>query len=323
MATRTTSPGTHIRHVGFGGVTAHAALLVLVRRRRHTSGNKTRSKNSMSATDPSRYGNAIQTEQQQGEDDGSPTHVVPAPQTPLNPYRSMPSQTEQQQREQDGSSSSPVLPTYPDPETPLVPYRSVPYPSSQIPSTPPSQLISPHRLLPRPTTEISPSPSGQLPSPYHALSHPKNVVASSSPSQLPSFASLGLPRPVSSISSLAMNQMANIPLGLTREKAGINDEEASRMWALWCGLLPDGVATNISAPRPGASQQERQQAVVWLGQDVYAGLLAKAEGRFLDRLRIVKVLRGVARYLNDEDAVGKIHELLVAELGEDGPGMLA
>lgn len=34
-----------------------------------------------------------------------------------------------------------------------------------------------------------------------------------------------------------MNQMASIAIGATREKAGIDDDEAWRMWTLWMDLV--------------------------------------------------------------------------------------
>ena len=86
--------------------------------------------------------------------------------------------------------------------------------------------------------------------------------------------------------------------------------------------LPSGTTTNILKPKPGASQQERQQAVVWLGQDVYTGFLALAEGRRVDGLTIVKMWRDVIRSLNDQDAMDKIQAILISQVGVAGLAML-
>lgn len=45
-----------------------------------------------------------------------------------------------------------------------------------------------------------------------------------------------------------MNQMASIAIGATREKAGIDDVEAWRMWTLWMGLVV--VLTPYNAIQP-------------------------------------------------------------------------
>ncbi|KAL9026943.1 MAG: hypothetical protein Q9196_004461 [Gyalolechia fulgens] len=264
----------------------------------------------MSPEDPSGNANTTSTEQPQDGHGISSSPDLLAPwelKPPWTPRRPGPARTEEGQEREVGSSSSPFLPAYPDPETPLAPYRLPPHPGSQLASTPPSQFLSPYQLLSHPATEVRSSPPSQSPSFYRVQADPDT-------SRLPSLPSLGLPEPVTSISSLALNQMASIAIGATREKAGINDEEAWRMWTLWTGLLPRGVESDVAAPIPGASQKDRQQAVVWLGQDVYAGLLAKSEGRVADRLRMTELWQDVVRHLNDEDAANRMHDLLLREL---------
>ncbi|KAL9605096.1 MAG: hypothetical protein Q9219_000030 [cf. Caloplaca sp. 3 TL-2023] len=267
--------------------------------------------------DPSSGAQPRQNKRLRGKD-GSPSTPAAAPLTPKN-FVTTP--IKQQLHGEYDSSSSPMLPIYPDIQTPLAPYRYLPHKSSQISSTPPSQLLSPYRLLPYPANEIYQSPHS-LPGPSPAQNIQNNIVDRSSPSKLPSFASLDLPEPVPSISNLALNQMANIAIGLTREKAGTGDEEAGHMWDLWTSLLPRGTQTDVSPPMPGASQQKRQQAVVWLAQDVYTGFLTNIEGRYSDRLKIVEVWRNVARHLNDEGALNEIRALLNAESGRAGLAML-
>ncbi|KAL8723703.1 MAG: hypothetical protein Q9181_007216 [Wetmoreana brouardii] len=144
-----------------------------------------------------------------------------------------------------------------------------------------------------------------------------DILGSPCPYRLPSFASLGLPKRQPEISSLTMNQTANVVIAISREQAGKSDEDTVRMWDLWMNLLPQDVPTTVQKPEVGATQKQRQQAIVWLAQDVYTAFLAKAEERFLEQLKIVKIWKDLARYLDDVEGTNKIHELMVAELGED------
>ena len=67
--------------------------------------------------------------------------------------------------------------------------------------------------------------------PKHTTSEP------SSPNQLPSIWSLRLPEVKPRISSLKMNQMASLVMGMSREQAVKSDEDALRVWNLWMNLV--------------------------------------------------------------------------------------
>lgn len=58
-----------------------------------------------------------------------------------------------------------------------------------------------------------------------------------------------------------------------------------------------------------------------MAQDVYAALLNLVRG-LKDQLQMVVVWRDIAHGMNDGDGVMKIHDLLVEELGEEGPMLL-
>lgn len=58
-----------------------------------------------------------------------------------------------------------------------------------------------------------------------------------------------------------------------------------------------------------------------MAQDVYAALLNLVRG-LKDQLQMVVVWRDIARGMDDGDGVMKIHDLLVEELGEEGPMFL-
>lgn len=158
------------------------------------------------------------------------------------------------------------------------------------------------------------------------------------------------------LSVMTMNQIVNIPIKSCRIHAGKGDKEAQSMWHLWnhmvftslptfpfqpnspvsylstssltdksCSCfgaqLPPGALTNITLPAPGLDQKSRQQAVVWMAQDVYAALLNLVRG-LKDQLQMVVVWRDIAQGMDDADGVMKIHDLLVEELGEEGPMLL-
>ncbi|KAL8854260.1 MAG: hypothetical protein Q9221_000974 [Calogaya cf. arnoldii] len=155
--------------------------------------------------------------------------------------------------------------------------------------------------------------------PYRKLQTNTNAIEPSSPNQLPSFRSLQLPEVKPRISSLKMNQMASAVMGMSREQAGKSDEDALRIWNLWMNLCqkPEDVHTSIEQPKPGAAEKERQQAVVWLAQDVYKGrFLMDVEGRLSDQLKVVARFRDLAMILEGMEGMERIHEMLVAELGE-------
>lgn len=58
-----------------------------------------------------------------------------------------------------------------------------------------------------------------------------------------------------------------------------------------------------------------------MAQDVYAALLNLVRG-LKDQLQMVFVWRDIAQGMDDGDGVMKIHDLLVEELGEEGPMLL-
>lgn len=151
------------------------------------------------------------------------------------------------------------------------------------------------------------------------------------------------------LSVMTMNQIVNIPIKSCRIHAGKGDQEAQSMWHLWNRMvyssspppfhltppylsyssltihvraqLPPGALTNITLPAPGLDQKSRQQAVVWMAQDVYVALLNLVRG-LKDQLQMVVVWRDIAHGMDDGDGVMKIHDLLVEELGEEGPMLL-
>ena len=71
----------------------------------------------------------------------------------------------------------------------------------------------------------------------------------------------------------------------------------------------------MQQPAVDSSQKERQQAVVWLGQDV---LLARAQDRFVDNVKIVRLFRDIAMQVRDKGAEQLFNQIMVAELGERG-----
>lgn len=64
-----------------------------------------------------------------------------------------------------------------------------------------------------------------------------------------------------------------------------------------------------------------QQAVVWMAQDVYAGLLRQVRA-LADQLKMVAVWRDITSELGDAAGVVRIHDLLISTIGENGPFML-
>lgn len=67
-------------------------------------------------------------------------------------------------------------------------------------------------------------------------------------------------------------------------------------------------------------QKERQQAVVWLAQDVYKALYEKLETTD-DQLELVRLWRDILAYLNDLEGVRKVENLLAGVWGEDARKM--
>lgn len=80
---------------------------------------------------------------------------------------------------------------------------------------------------------------------------------------------------------------------------------------------PESVPTSVEQPKPGASEKEKQQAVVWLAQDVYKGrFLADAQGRLSNQLTVVAKFRDLALTLQGREGMRRIQGMLAAELGE-------
>lgn len=61
--------------------------------------------------------------------------------------------------------------------------------------------------------------------------------------------------------------------------------------------------------------------MVWMAQDVYAALYDDAYS-LEDDLKMVSVWRDITTNLGDTVGVTRIHDLLIKELGEEGPSML-
>lgn len=58
-----------------------------------------------------------------------------------------------------------------------------------------------------------------------------------------------------------------------------------------------------------------------MAQDVYAALLNRVSG-LREQLQMAVVWRDIAQGMGDGIGVAKIHDLLVVELGEEGPMLL-
>ncbi len=85
--------------------------------------------------------------------------------------------------------------------------------------------------------------------------------------------------------------------------------------------LPEGATSDVVAPHPHFDQKQRQQAVVWLAQDVYEARLAKVHNRD-DQLRMVKLWRDLIVFLDDWPGYTKMQELLVEAWGRTGPELV-
>lgn len=81
--------------------------------------------------------------------------------------------------------------------------------------------------------------------------------------------------------------------------------------------LPHGKVSHVQGIRPNSSQKERQQAVVWLAQDVYTGQLAQIRNP-TDQLKMAVLWRDVTKHLGDMEGLARIHNLVKSELGIEG-----
>ncbi|KAI4158733.1 MAG: hypothetical protein L6R39_000470 [Caloplaca ligustica] len=239
-----------------------------------------------------------------------------------DPSQYEPIRQRKQEQEITTGYSSPILPASNDPV--LTP---APYPPFEEPNAADAirQLLA-TRNPPNTTDNVSYS-SRDPETPCPPSREPPGGPCQSGPSRpstrLPSIAELGLSTFTPKISELALNKIASIALGVTRRIAGLGDEEAARMWKLWLIRLQPGTTSKVQPPAPGATQQQRQQAVVWLGQDVYRGLLSVDRGWFSDRLRICEIFIEVAKQLDDDEAVSEIRALFRQEVGHVSAGSLA
>ena len=71
----------------------------------------------------------------------------------------------------------------------------------------------------------------------------------------------------------------------------------------------------------GQSQKERQQAVIWLAQDVYGALLL-GKHELEDQLKLVTLWRNITKSLGDQKGLATIYQLLTEALEEDDPMLL-
>ncbi|KAL8679805.1 MAG: hypothetical protein Q9186_003921 [Xanthomendoza sp. 1 TL-2023] len=81
--------------------------------------------------------------------------------------------------------------------------------------------------------------------------------------------------------------------------------------------------SKIRPPKPGASEKDRRQAIIWLAQDVYeAAYPDVVEAPLREQLRVVTIFRNLAVHLEGEEGKKTIHDILMPELGEEGLALL-
>lgn len=86
--------------------------------------------------------------------------------------------------------------------------------------------------------------------------------------------------------------------------------------------LPSGHTTRIARPEPGCDVKSRQQAVVWIAQDVYSALTSDVQ-ICMQQLHIASVCRNITSSLGNFDGVRGIHELVKGQLGPNGTMLLS
>ncbi|KAL9008153.1 MAG: hypothetical protein Q9173_006692 [Seirophora scorigena] len=134
---------------------------------------------------------------------------------------------------------------------------------------------------------------------------------------LPRLADLNLPTPFQSISDSSLDEMADVAIDATCQTAIQSEDGAGRMWMLWKSYLQPGTASSDQAPPPGVGPHERRQAVEYLCQDVYCGLLGLlGEDVTKDRLWIYRTLVEVTTQVGNDEAVEKIGKLFRHEINE-------
>lgn len=85
--------------------------------------------------------------------------------------------------------------------------------------------------------------------------------------------------------------------------------------------LPEGTSSDIKQPQPEYSSLQRQQAVTWQAQKTYGALLNLADS-LEQQLRLITVWKNMLEALGDAEALARMWELLVRDLGEEGPFLL-
>lgn len=87
---------------------------------------------------------------------------------------------------------------------------------------------------------------------------------------------------------------------------------------LTTSTLPHGEIPFVQGIKPNSSQKERQQAVVWLAQDVYIGQLAQIRNP-TDQLKMAALWRDMTKHLGNTEGLVRIHDLMISELGIESP----
>lgn len=140
------------------------------------------------------------------------------------------------------------------------------------------------------------------------------------------------------VPGMIMNQLANVAIAKSKSKAGSSEEEAVEIFRIWRNLVSSlanrhcirllehlaaarGAFSNIIAPNQDSGQKVRQQAVVWLAQDVYSAY-SNGVQTLDDQLHLVRIWRDLLLHFDDHEGVRKIEALLVQALGKDAVRIL-
>ncbi|KAL8826227.1 MAG: hypothetical protein Q9191_003938 [Dirinaria sp. TL-2023a] len=160
----------------------------------------------------------------------------------------------------------------------------------------------------------SSGPQPCTPEPQRGSSHPEGQPLLRSEIQDP-------PQTKRLLSGMTMNQLANVAIAASKLKAGSSGTEALKVFQLWRNLLPQGFTSNVLAPSQDFGQKQRQQAVVWMAQDVYKALYGRVQ-TVDDQLQLVKLWRDILIYLDTWESVRKVEMLLAGAWGEGAGKML-
>ena len=79
--------------------------------------------------------------------------------------------------------------------------------------------------------------------------------------------------------------------------------------------------SDVKQPQPEHTSLQRQQAVIWQAQKTYGALLNMADS-LEQQLRLVTVWKNMLQALGDVEGLARMRDLLVRELGEEGPLLL-